>query len=365
MTLRVRRLAFTEEFDSIGPVWADLLEQSVPSTPFTSHDWFQCCRVAAADRRQELLVVEDSVAPISLVPLVAWRGRVRGLPVRYLGLLDCPDSPVADLLHTGPATPVVRALLDHVCTRSDWDVLELGRLPIGSATLKALETELPGRLPWRRAGGDLSPYLTVDGPWAAFYGSRSQRFKKTIRNIQNRLDRLGRVTVEEHPAVQPGDALFEEMIELTSRSWKADRGIAIATMPRMREFFGELSRRATERGWLAVWLLRLDGRPIAMEYQLRSGGVVYALRADYDLAYAASSPGSALNFAIARALFERGDVHEYQMGPGQNDYKMRWASGCHETVRVQVYRPGLYGRLVHLIETRIVPSLRRLREKVQ
>ena len=365
MTFQVRRLTSAQDFDSVAPVWADLVEQSVSSTPFTSHDWYECCRLAAADRQQELLLVEDSVAAIALVPLVRWRGRVRGLPVRYLGLLDCPDSPVADLLHIGAAAPVVRALLDHVTSRSDWDVLELGRLPIGSATLKALESELPDRLPWRRAGSEMSPYLAVGGSWTAFYASRSQRFKKTIRNIQNRLNRLGHVTVEEHPVVMPGDAWFEEMINLTNRSWKAGRGIAIATMPRMRDFFSELSRRATDRGWLAVWFLRLDGRAIAMEYQLRSRGVVYALRADYDLAYAASSPGSALNFEIARALFERGDVHEYQMGPGQNDYKMRWASGCHETARVQIYRPNPYGRLVHLTETSILPALRRLRERVQ
>ena len=365
LTLRVRRLTAADDFGSIAAVWSDLAGQSAQSTPFASHDWFECCRIAAADRTQDLLVVEDSVAPVAMIPLVRWTGRVRGMPVRYLGVLDSPDSPVADLLHAGAALPVVRALLDHVTARSDWDVLEFGRLPLGSETLKALETELPGRLRWRRAGGDLSPYLAVDGPWARFYASRSQRFKKTIRNIQNRLDRLGSITVEEHHALPPGETLFEEMIALTSRSWKADRGIAIATMPRMREFFGELSRRAAARGWLSVWFLRLDGRAIAMEYQLRANGIVYALRADYDLTFAASSPGSALNFAIARALFDRGDVQEYQMGPGQNEYKMRWASGSHETVRIQIYRPGLYPRLVHLTETAVVPALRRLREVVR
>jgi CelD/BcsL family acetyltransferase involved in cellulose biosynthesis len=365
MTLRVRRLTTEQDLRSIAPVWSDLAEQSAPATPFTSHDWFECCRIAAGDRTLELLVVEDSVAPVSLVPLVRWKGRARGMPVRYLGLLDSPDSPVGELLHAGAALPVVRALLDHLGGRSDWDVLELDRLPVASPTLKALEAELPGRLRWRRAGGDLSPYLAIDGPWAEFYASRSQRFKKTIRNIQNRLERLGAVTVDEHRSVAPDERLFEEMIELTKRSWKAERGIAIATMPRMREFFAELSRRATARGWLALWLLRLDGRAIAMEYQLRAQGVAYALRADYDRAFAASSPGSALNFAIARALFERGDVREYQMGPGQNEYKMRWASGCHETVRVQVYRGGLYPRLVHLTEDAVVPALRRLRERIR
>jgi CelD/BcsL family acetyltransferase involved in cellulose biosynthesis len=365
MTLRIRRLTDEEDLRSVAPIWADLVQQSAQSSPFTSHDWFECCRVAAGARPLELLVVEDSVAPVSLIPLVARRGRVRGMPVRYLRLLDCPDSPLAELLHAGGALPAVRALLDHVTGRSDWDILELGRLPAASPTLKALETELPGRLRWRRAGGDFSPYLAIDGPWPEFYASRSQRFKKTIRNIQNRLDRLGAVSVEEHSVVAPDGPLFEEMIELTSRSWKADRGIAIATMPRMREFFGELSRRATRRRWLAVWFLRLDGRPIAMEYQLRAHGITYALRADYDLAYASSSPGSALNFAVARALFERGDIREYQMGPGQNEYKMRWASGSHETVCVQIYHPGLYPGLVHLTENALVPALRRLRERMR
>lgn len=365
MTLRVRRITATEELASIAPVWCELAEQTAEPTPFTSHDWFECCRVAAADRKQELLVVEDSVAPVSLVPLVRWTGRVRGMPVRYLGLLDCPDSPVADLLYTGAALPVVRVLLDHLTARSDWDVFELGRLPAGSPTLKAFESELPGRLRWRRAGEEFSPYLAIDGSWTGFYASRSPRFKKTIRNIQNRLDRLGSVSVEEHDAIEPGGVLFDEMIELTGRSWKAGRGIAIATMPRMRAFFGELSRRATPRGWLTVWFLRLDGRPIAMEYQLRCNGIGYALRADYDLAYATSSPGSALNFAIVRALFERGEMREYQMGPGMNEYKMRWASGCHEAVKLQVYGPRAYPRLLHLTEAVILPAARRARESLR
>ncbi|HEY7203380.1 MAG TPA: GNAT family N-acetyltransferase [Methylomirabilota bacterium] len=301
---------------------------------------------------------------MSLVPLHRRTTKVHGFPVRCLSLLDCPDSPVGDLIPAGGDRLLVATLLDHLVARSDWDILELGRLPIESATLKLFESELEGRLRYRRAGSEQSPYLAIDGSWPEFYSSRSQRFKKTIRNIQNRLARLGSITVEEHRTLDAQGRLLEELIELTGRSWKADRGVAIATMPRMREFFSELSRRAARHGWLSLWLLRLDGRPIAMEYQLRANGVAYALRADYDLDYAAASPGSSLNFEVARALFERGDVREYHMGPGLNEYKMRWASGTHETVRLHVYRGGLYPALLHLLETRAVPMARRLRERL-
>ena len=308
-----------------------------------------------------MLVVEDATSPVALIPLMRWTERLRGLPVRCLGFLECPDTPFADMVLAGQATPVVEVFLSHLAARADWDIAHLKKLPATLPTLKALEAELPGRYRWRRTGSLLSPYLTIDGNWDAFYRAKSQRFKKTCRSIQNRLERAGRVSIEEHRAIDPGGALFQDIIDLTQRSWKADRGVAIATMPNMREFFTELTRRATQRGWLSVWLLRLNGQAIAMEYQLQAEGTVYALRADYDLAHRELSPGSALNLAIARALFDRDDIHEYDMGPGLNEYKVRWATGSHETIHLEIYRPGLYPRLLSGVETVLVPAARRVR----
>jgi hypothetical protein len=154
------------------------------------------------------------------------------------------------------------------------------------------------------------------------------------------------VAIEEHTHVDPEGSLFGELLDLSRRSWKGDRGVAIATMPNMQGFFAALTRRASELGWLSVWTLRLDGRLVAMEYQLRHDGRVNALRADFDPALREVSPGSALNFAVARALFERGGVHEYDMGPGLNEYKLRWATDSHDAGHLMVYRPTVYGRLL-------------------
>jgi CelD/BcsL family acetyltransferase involved in cellulose biosynthesis len=364
MSLRVRRIQTDGDFRALAAVWDDLAARSGQTSPFVSHDWFACCWPAVAPtRRPEVLVVEDAGHPVALVPLMRWRERRRGLPVRRLALLECPDTPFIDVLVAGDARPVVVALLEHLSARKGWDVLSLQKLPAAAPVLKALESALPGRFPFRRADASLSPYLAIDGGWDAFWKSTSQRFKKTCRNIQNRLERAGHVTIEEHSQVDPDGPLFADLVELTRRSWKAERGVAIATMPNMAGFFAELTRCASARGWLAVWTLRLDGRLIAMEYQLRDGGRVNALRADFDLAHREVSPGSALNLAIARALFERGGIREYDMGPGLNEYKLRWASGTHEAVHLMIYRPGAYGRLLHALDTAVLPAARRLRER--
>jgi CelD/BcsL family acetyltransferase involved in cellulose biosynthesis len=358
MSLTARRVTTPGEFEALAPAWADLAARSGRTSPFLSHDWFRSCWAAQPDRA-EVLVVEDHGAPVGFLPLTSWVERRHGLRVRCLGLLATPDTPFADILAAAEIPAVLQAGLEHLGRRPGWDTLRLWKLPVDSPTVKALETFLPGRFPWRRGGTLASPYLAVAGTWEAFWAGRSQRFRKTCRNVQNRLERAGRVGVEEHRAVDPDGPLFAEVLDLTARSWKADRRLAIANMPGMREFFGDLTRRASARGWLSLWVLRVDGRAVAMEYQLRAAGRVHALRADFDQAWAAHSPGSALNVAIVRALFRDGGVREYDMGPGLNDYKTRWATGQHETVSLHVYRPGAYGRLLAAVEGRLVPLGRR------
>jgi CelD/BcsL family acetyltransferase involved in cellulose biosynthesis len=362
MTLRASRVTDAAGFRALATVWTDLIARAGHVSPFLTHEWFSCCWDAVQpDRRPEVVVISEGGDPVALVPLMSWTERVRGLPVRTLGFLEAPDSAELDLLSVADPRGVVSALLDHLAVRSDWDVILLKKLAAGSPTLKALEEIGPARFPMQRLAPLASPYLAVAGDWESFFRGRSQRFRKTVRSVQNRLERAGRVAVEEHTNIDPTSAVFREVVELSRRSWKADRGVAISTMPRMLGFFEALTRRATDRGWLSLWVLRLDGRIVAMEYQIQSAGVVHALRADFDAECAALSPGSHLNHLIARALFERGGVHEYDMGPGDNEYKLRWATGTHQRARLRLYAPRFYPRLLWGLEARVLPALRALR----
>jgi len=363
--MRIRCVQTEAEFGALAPQWAELLTRSAETSPLVSHDWFACCwQTVTPTADPEVLVVEDGGQPVAFVPLMRWPERNHGMPTRSLGLLECPDSVFIDLVAVGDLPSVAEAIGDHLASRRDWDVLTL-KLRATSPSLKALEGALRGRFGWQPAGKLQSPYVAVGGGWEPFWRGKTQRFRKTLRNVQNRLERAGRVTVEEHCTLDPRSPLFQEVLELTSRSWKADRRVAIATMPRMPEFFAELTGRASQQGWLSLWLLRLGGRLIAVEWQLQAGGRVYALRSDFDEAYGELSPGSALNLAIMQALFGREGVHEYDMGPGLSEYKLRWATGTHETLRIRVYPRGVRGRAAWIADTAVAPLVRRIRERLR
>ncbi|HTY78964.1 MAG TPA: GNAT family N-acetyltransferase [Candidatus Bathyarchaeia archaeon] len=360
--MKVRRIETLESFEALAPLWHALATESGQTSPFLGHEWLGCCWRAAGPRRPETLLVEDASGPVGVVPLVHWTGALHGLPVRFVGLLNAPDTAFSDWLVVGRPEPVIEAVMAHLSTRSDWDVLALNALPPSSLTLKALQTWLPGRYRWQRIRPLLSPYVTTTGTWEQFWAGTSQRFKKTVRNVKNRLAKAGTASVEEHRDVAPDSAVFTDLLEVSARSWKAPRALAIATMPGMAQFFRELTVHASARGWLRLWIMRLDGRPVATEYQLEADGRVHALRADIDAAVPDDlSPGTHLSAEIVRTLFGRESVYEYDMGPGDNDYKTRWAQGAHELSRLRIYRPGAYGTLLHTIEARLLETVRRLR----
>ncbi|HET7874569.1 MAG TPA: hypothetical protein VFN71_03515, partial [Methylomirabilota bacterium] len=168
--MKIRRVTDFPAFQALGPMWSAVAAESGQTSPFHSHDWFGCCwKAALPDRQPEALVVEDAAGPAGLVPLVRWKGDLHGVPVRFVGLLDAPDTPFVDWLSVGAPEPVIEAVLKDLALREDWDVLALKGLPATSATLKALETWLPGRFRWQRPGLLHSPYHVVSGTWEEFW----------------------------------------------------------------------------------------------------------------------------------------------------------------------------------------------------
>jgi CelD/BcsL family acetyltransferase involved in cellulose biosynthesis len=350
--MNIRRIDKARDFMALGPLWSKLARASGQVSPFLSYDWFWCCWHGVWPRHQpEILVVEDAGTPLAVIPLMRWKGRLRGLPIRYLGFLAYPNTPMADLLTIADHGLVVEAFLSYLATRSDWDVVWLQKLPASSQTVKEFEGTLPGRLAWRRASDFLMPYLAIEGDWKNFYDTKRQLGMRTFQELQGRFAGPGDLNIEEHRIVDPWSHCLQEMIGVISRSSRENGAVTYSAFPRMPEFFRELTRRATKNGWLSLWLLRFKGRAIAMEYQLCADGKAQALWAYGDPTYHEILPAHVLHLSLLQALFERGCVYEYCMAPGSYGEERLWATGSHETLQLKLYRPGFYSRLLSRLET--------------
>jgi hypothetical protein len=351
MSLHIRRIDKARDFMALRPLWSKLACESGQVSPFLSHDWFWCCWHGVWPKyRPEILLVEEAGNPIAIIPLMHWRERLRGLPVRCIGFLEYVNTPMVDLVTVAEHSMVIEAFLDYLSDRADWDIAWLQKLPGASPTVKALEGILPKRLPWRHAGKLFSPYIAIEGDWQSFMGSQMQLVKNTYSRVRDQLEDAGALALEEHRALDPWSPYLYEALQVIRYNHEKDSVVVGATVTRIAEFFRELTRRATRNGWLSLWTLRLDGRIIAIEYQLHMDGKVQTLWTDEDPAYREFSPSSILQLAVLQALFEHRCIHEYSSSPTVRDEQLWWASGHREMVHLKLYRPGLYSHLLQWLE---------------
>jgi hypothetical protein len=91
---------------------------------------------------------------------------------------------------------------------------------------------------------------------------------------------------------------------LEARGWKGREGTAMVCRATDAEFFRDMVEGAFAAGKLEMLGLFLDGRPLAMKCNLRSGAGAFAFKIAFDEAYAANSPGMLLELVNIEHLHQ-------------------------------------------------------------
>jgi len=116
---------------------------------------------------------------------------------------------------------------------------------------------------------------------------------------------------------------------------------SLFTVPGQERFQSAFARAAHARGWLRLRLLELEGRPAAAYLGFHFGRPEWFYQTGRDPS-AESSVGLLLVARALREALEEG-VAEFQLGPGAQPYKLRFATDDPGLETVAVGR-GIRGR---------------------
>jgi CelD/BcsL family acetyltransferase involved in cellulose biosynthesis len=223
----------------------------------------------------------------------------------------------------GPADQlgVVSRTLDPFLTA------EALRHVLSSFRLDVLLAELlPGGNGWPAAFGsnalarESSPTLLLAGGWEAYLASRSANLRQQIRRRERRL--RGRYGVRFRLAADRTRLQDDLSLLFTLHfgPWPQGRS-AFASW---ESFHREFAALALERGWLRLWFLELDDRPVAAWYGFRFSGVESYYQAGRDLNFRDDSVGFVL---LAHSIREAAvdGMREYRFLRGAEPYKLRFA----------------------------------------
>ena len=362
--IRTEEVSDVSRFRAVAAEWERLRSRVPRATPFLSHDWFLCCIEAFGEQRSlHVVLAWQGSDLVGAAPLWGRAGSGRWGARSEISFISGPETPAVDFLIAGERPDeVVDALLEHLTggASGPWDLLLLAPWPSESPHRAAVGRALESR-GLRSVSGVASeiPRVLVDAPWEEYWQSRSVQYRKGYRRIRNRIRELPNLSLSRYQdAADP--ALWRDVLAVSQRSWKAREGIAIVNRPDLRRFFELLLERAASRGWLLVWVLRTEDRPIAMEFDLVAEGVIYAIRADFDDELDAIGPGRYLEVEILDHAFH-GGYREYNCGPGVSTYKLRLTDRIDTNLRVTVANRTPLGTAWWVWRGQVRPWLRRLR----
>lgn len=304
-------VSFASSLDAVEPAaWDRLAERS--GHVFATREWLLTWwRHFGKPRRQLIGVARDDGDLVALVPLYEWWRR--GIPVlRFVG-----HGPSGQL---GPICAPPNGAIDAGAAQT------LRAVPLRRFVLLAEQIagdqrfgELSGA---RSLYREASPVLCFEhDAWDEFVRSRGRNFRQQARRFPRKLSELGtvsyRLTIDPE-RVQPDlDTLFG----LHRQRWGSTSAFLDA-----EPFHREFATLAFQRGWLRLWFLEIDGRPVAALYGFRFAGSESAYQAGRDLAFERHPVGFVLQVHALREAHRDG-LRAYRLLRGDAAYKQRFANG--------------------------------------
>lgn len=361
LDITVEKIHTEADFLHLRDAWNNLLTDRKHHSPFLSHEWYWSCWKGLKDHVQlSVLILRERDNIIAIAPFMRYRKRIKKISFNTIGFIENPDTQFADFITPANHSLLIERIIHYLLSQyNEWDILLLPKISTSSETYNILHRILKVNHAYYSTSNIQCPYISIDTSWDNYYRGLSTKFRKTQRNVINRLNKLGDIKVEKIEEIQNTQDILEQVMKISGNSWKYDIGRSIVSSDKTSSFFQELTSLANKNKWLLIWILNVNNQPVAMEYDLKLMDKVYALRADFNKSFDMYSPGSYLNYYILHDLFH-GGYKEYHMGPGGNEYKWRLTDKYNLVSSFIIYnKRKLLPSIIYLIKNRLQPLLAR------
>jgi len=348
-----------EDFTNLKFKWNALLSQSDLNRVYLTHEWFSAWwQSFGKDMKLSALLAFDNKDLIGIAPLIKKKTYFRGWPVTSIEFMSNNDSPACGFIYKRGYDNIATLFINYLLgSLKNWDIIFLKNIANNKNILHTIESSLKHYCyKYITRPGLRSPYLIINENWDNYFKTLSSKRRKTIRNVTNRIKKLGEIKVKKIEYLTS----LTELEEITQKGWKFKEGKSFLNKKERRSFFKNLSDIASKNGWLSVWMLYNSKSPIAYEYHLKYNNSSIALLSEFNEDFKKYSPGAYLDYMIVKSYFNNG-LEEYDMGGSQDDYKKKWTNNTRDYSTLIVFNKNLSGFLCYFLEQFIIDNLRKIR----
>jgi CelD/BcsL family acetyltransferase involved in cellulose biosynthesis len=361
--LDVEEVREISRLEQLGAVWNQLVEQTGTPSIFLSHEWlltwWQCHK--SESHRLLVLVVTDGEEVRGIAPLMEVRSHIIGIPVtriEFISTMKYAYSPTncsgsLDIIAPAPADGVVRAVVDHLLRcRDRWQLIRLHPIPRSSQILGLLLSECDRRsIPWSRQAAFGNFVIHAGQSWEDYTAGRSPDFRKKHRTVERKVKHLGDLRLTEYSRCGNLRAGFDKVMEIEEESWKHRHGVPLDAES-YRGFYKRFAEVADPLGWLRLWILEVNGIPLAYDYSVKFAGRLESLKTSYHAGYRRYSPGTLLSWRVFECAFREG-VRSINLLWGDSWSKRQWTEDVEMHDELIIFNSTRFSRICYFLGLRI------------
>ena len=334
-------------FRHLNEEWTELLRSSNSDRLFLTWEWlFTWWKHLAENRRLSVLTVRESGELIALAPLclkpATWSRARPFSTTQFLGTGHVGSDYLDLIVRAGREQQAEQILTDHLVRLRE--TLHWTQIEKSSSSAARVAGRLNAKH-WRigETKTNLCPFISLAShTWESYLDTLGSEQRYNFRRKWRRLNRDFNVSFDQAATAEHCREAIDVVFALHELR-RHDRGGSDAFhTPELKEFHREFSATALDRGWLRLYILRLNGRPVACLYGFLYRRRFYFYQSGFDPAYEKYSVGLVLMGLTIQRATEEGAV-EYDLLHGAEDYKWRWTRQARELIRLELDPPGIRG----------------------
>lgn len=342
VSFNVELLADAAAWKRLAGRWDELARQ----VPFRSFAWLSTWweHYGPGETGQEwprlciLAVRNEAGAVIGFAPWFLSHSLSGGRVLSMLGTGEVFSDYLSIL--TGPEDEqrVADALADWLCGPGEklWDIIELTGIDFEDRVTNRLVDALERRLltVYRKMG--LATWrLTLPGSWEEYLGRLSKSHRKHIRRLERSAAVDGEVTCHQVERADQLPRTFELFADLHQRRWHSRSKPGCFGSPRFAGFLTDVTPRLFAAGQLRLLWIEQRGRPLAVDYMLVGGDVLYSYQGGVEPERLDLQPGRLALIAALRGAIDQG-VRCYDFLRGSEPYKAHFRAEPRPTAAFRI-----------------------------
>jgi len=367
-----------EAFQAIGKEWNQLLETSPANTIFLTWEWtFTWWQIYGDAYQLFLLKIQNEEGNcVGLAPLKIARHYRFGLPYRQIEFLGycqiaCPDY-LDFIFAPDYGEQGILAVWSYLIAHKNlWDTLYFSDIPTTSPSHAAL------RLLAEKGGyvnetekGQICPYLPIATSWEVYLKSLSQNHRYNLQRQEKHLVKSYQLTFDALSARSDIQEALSKLFALHKKVWntRGEPG-AFDEDPRIKNFHCCLVDRLSERGWVVIYNLKIDGESAVLLYAYPYNNRLFYYQMGREIKWDEYSIGQMLIKLILQSLFKKG-TSEFDFLRGAEPYKYRWTKSERVNIHLFICNTTVSGNIACFLARidrwgrQVIGHLRRIIKKV-